>query len=118
MNPIQSDLAIRVALFEAEATLVARQRAALARQASTGGSLPKLAATMVKAVRYFVDPRGYTLAQLRQRTPLDTGAGTAQVDEVIPAVAGNQGTPVTILMANRRPSTAPASLAGETATAA
>jgi hypothetical protein len=65
VNPILSDLDIRISTIEAEAGLAARQRRHLAQ----GSPAPRsgLASSLLSAVRQFLDPRGYALAVVDAR---------------------------------------------------
>ena len=65
MNPILSDLDIRISAIEAEAGLAARQRLHLAKAAA--GPRARLGSALLNAVRQFIDPRGYALAVIGSR---------------------------------------------------
>jgi hypothetical protein len=65
VNPILSDLDIRISTIEAEAGLTARQRRHLAK--GSPASRSGLALSLLSAVRQFLDPRGYALAVVASR---------------------------------------------------
>ncbi|MDQ3655965.1 MAG: hypothetical protein M3457_12920 [Chloroflexota bacterium] len=74
MNPVLSDLSIRVALVEAEARVDAMRRYHLAREASPStaafATISSQVEIVVNAVRQFVDPRGWAMRQLQVREAL------------------------------------------------
>lgn len=77
MNSILSEMIITAAEREAPLNLDARQRAALAREASSHrgpapGSLSRLAMIVANAIRQWVDPRSYAMALLERRDPSAT----------------------------------------------
>jgi hypothetical protein len=67
MNPVMSDLTISVAHNEAERRHAAIQRDALARAAMQSGASSNPLAGIVAAIRHFLDPRGYALAEAAKR---------------------------------------------------
>ncbi len=74
MNPVLSDLAIRVALIEAEARAEEVRQYHLAREASPSTSvfatISSQVGVVVNAVRQLVDPRGWAMRQLRTHEAL------------------------------------------------
>ena len=66
MNPVMSDLAIFIANHEAQVALESRQRTALG-TARSRSAFSALVANVVNAIRQFLDPRGYAMAQLGRR---------------------------------------------------
>ncbi len=74
MNPVLSDLAIRVALIEAEARAEEVRQYHLAREASPSTSvfatISSQVGVVVNAVRQFVDPRGWAMRQLKTHEAL------------------------------------------------
>jgi hypothetical protein len=69
MNPVMSDLTIRVVQYEAQANLEARNLARLAHRSLNPepvGSLSRLAARIVDSIHGFVDPRGHAMKGLRE----------------------------------------------------
>jgi len=92
MNPVLSDLSIRIALLEAEARVDAMRRNHLAREASPSTSVFATMASrvgvVVNAVRQLVDPRGWAMRQLQMREALVMPAFRPQPKPVLAVTLG------------------------------
>jgi hypothetical protein len=84
MNPVISDLALRISATEAEADLRTRQRLAAT-------SSPGLGTLIVRAVRQFVNPRKYALDAAVTRQPVRPVV--TQVAASVTALPARRSTP-------------------------
>lgn len=91
MNPVLSDLSIRIALLEADARAEEVRQYHLAREASPLSAFATISSqvgVVVNTVRQFVDPRGWAMSQLKTHDTLAMPAFRPEPKPVLAATPG------------------------------